>query len=265
MFGKSFFLKPRERSMDNLAMQILLPLSDNNSFSQILAENFPGFYIDIFESPRLKKSWRIEKKRNRYSLIVPSVFKDAPDNIKTALLKWAEILISNKFDRKKSSISTKKQIKDLEALIYEFIRGEIGAINRRTFSYPQIKFKETRGKNYDLREIFETINKEYFNSEMESYLRWGKANSRTSYHTICNDEKGNSFHLITIAGIYNLREIPSFAIESVMYHEMLHIAFPPIGVGIRRNVHHSKFREMEREFHHYKEWKDWQNRSRKKR
>lgn len=247
-------------------MQKTLPVTKNKSFEQILADDFSGFYIDVLLNKRMKKGWRIERKRNKYSLIVPSIFVYAPDKIKIALLKWAQILVSNKFSRKKGGISAKKEIKNLEAEIYNFLKAETGAvIGRRTILYPRKKFANTQGNEYNLHKIFEKINNECFNGEMECFLRWGKEKSRTSYHTICNDENGKPFHLITIAGIYNEKKIPDYAIESVMYHEMLHIAFPPIEVGIKRNVHHKKFREMERDFQHFEKWKKWQNEYRFKR
>jgi len=267
LFGKSFFLRglSEERFfMGNLAMQKTLPLTDNKSFEHILENKFSGLDICIISRPRMKKGWRIERKWGRYLLIIPSVFINAPDDIKIALLKWAQILISNRFSRKNNSASTKKSIKDLENIIYAYLRAEFGETNgRRTFSSPQIRFKNTIGVKYDLRKIFDKINNEYFNGTIDCFLRWGKEKSRTSYHAICNDENGKSFNLITIAGVYNQKKTPEFAIESVMYHEMLHIAFPPIETGTKRNVHHIRFRQMERQFPHYEEWKNWQNSKKK--
>lgn len=252
--------------MDNLAMQKTLPITENDSFENILTNKFPEFNIDILLNKRMKKGWRIERKRNKYSLIVPSIFVYAPNEIKIALIKWAQILVSNKFSRKKGGISAKKQIKDLENEIYNFLKTETGTIlGRRTILFPQKKFAETQGNKHNLRDFFEKLNNEHFSGDMECFLRWGKEKSRTSYHTICNDENGNSFHLITIAGVYNQKDTPEFALESVMYHEMLHIAFPPIEIGTKRNVHHKKFREMERDFYHYQKWKNWQSKIRTRR
>ena len=243
-------------------MQKTLPLTDSNSFEYFLENDFSGLNLNVFVRPRLEKSWRIERKRDKYSLIIPQIFVYAPDDIKISLLKWSQILVSNKFSKKKAAASIKKQIKDLESKIYGFLKAEIGGdtLKRRTFRYPYIKFANTQGEKYDLREVFDEINKEHFGSGMpEVFLRWGREKGRTSYHAICNDHNRKPFHLITIAGVYNTKRIPRFAIEAVMYHEMLHIAFPPIEVGTKRNIHHKKFCEMEREFPHYNKWKIWQN------
>lgn len=85
----------------------------------------------------------------------------------------------------------------------------------------------------------------------------GQYGSKTSYHSLFNDEIGATHHLITIAGIYNHPAIPQYAIESVLYHEMLHIDCPPIEGKTRRNVHHKEFRRRERLFDHYDRWQNW--------
>jgi hypothetical protein len=243
--------------MENMAMQTILPIHKETSFAQILCE-FKDLDIRIFASGRLKRTWRIERKINKYSLVIPKSFLDASDDMKRTLLMWAQLLIKNKLNRKNADISVKKQIKNYENEIYAFIKKELGLDNKKIIVSPQTKFRYTDGHKFDLSEIFSKLNKKYFNGELECFLRWGKAGSRTSYHTICNDENGEPFHLITIAGMYNLLTIPDFAIESVMYHEMLHIAYPPKISGTQRNVHHKQFREKERQFPYYEKWKTWQ-------
>jgi hypothetical protein len=250
--------------MNNLAMQNMFTFTENSSFVQILKNGFSDLDISVFVSAKLKKSWRIEKKKNKYSLVIPSIFVDSPNEIKTALLKWVHLLISNRFSRKKAETPVKNQIKELENIIYDFLKTEHGLDRRRTIVSPEKKFKETKGKIFDLKEVFYKINDEYFNGELKCFLRWGKEKSRTSYHTVCTDEYKNVFHLITIAGIYNQKDVPYFAVEAVMYHEMLHIVFPPIVLDTRRNVHHKLFRNMEKSFPYYKEWKNWQNKIRYK-
>jgi hypothetical protein len=246
--------------MTNLAMQTTLPLTENNSFAKILENEFPDLNINIFVSARLK-TWRIERdgyKKNRYSLKIPCVLLNADDKIKTALLKWAYIIVSNQFSRKKAKISVKKQIKDLENLIYDYLKNETNIDLRRRHFNSKEKFKNTKGVKFDLSDVFNKINNDFFNGDLDCFLRWGRGKSKTSYHTVCVDENGNSFHLITIAGSYNRKSTPDFAIEAVMYHEMLHIAIPPINTNIKRSVHHRQFREMEKQFPYYKEWKAWQ-------
>ena len=238
-------------------MQIKLPILNNNCFAQIL-NDFADLDITVLANKRLKKTWRLEKKRDKYSLIIPYLFVDAPDEIKRTILRWAQIIIKQKFNRRHASISVKKQIKELEKEIYAYTKKEFGLEEKRVVVAPQKKFRYTDGKKFDLNDVFNKLNDEYFQGSLKCFFRWGRNGSRTSYHTICCDEHGTPFHLITIAGLYNLLTVPDFAIESVMYHEMLHIAYPPKIAGIQRSIHHKIFREKEREFIHYEKWKEWQ-------
>ena len=63
--------------------------------------------------------------------------------------------------------------------------------------------------------------------------------------------------MITIAGIYNDPTVPRFAIESIMFHEMLHIAIPPFQKNGRNVIHGSAFRQAEKTFPHYHTWRQW--------
>jgi len=246
--------------MVNLAMQETLPFTETRSFARIMADEFSDLNLNlcIFASPRLKKKWRIQKRGRGYLLTIPNVFLSADDEFKIAMLKWVQIIIANKFSKKNASSDAKKQIKSFENTLHDFLREKFGT-SRRKYLRPNEKFKNTQGVVFNLREIFDKINSDFFNGDLVCCLRWGKEKSRTSYHEICNDENSNPFHLITIAGFYNQKNIPDFAIEALMYHEMLHIAIPPINTGEKkRSVHHRQFREMEKQFPHYKKWKDWQ-------
>ena len=64
--------------------------------------------------------------------------------------------------------------------------------------------------------------------------------------------------IITIAGIYNLPEIPEFAVRSVIFHEMLHIAVPPIIKNGRRVVHGTAFKTAEKRNPDLVKWIFWE-------
>jgi hypothetical protein len=106
--------------------------------------------------------------------------------------------------------------------------------------------------------VFDHINARYYDSSLRSYVRWGERASITSYQTARDAPDGSRYNLITIAGAYNHPSVPRYAIEGIMYHEMLHIAIPPVVSGGRRTVHGREFRRAERRFEHFREWCSWQ-------
>ncbi|NLE01045.1 MAG: hypothetical protein GX640_14350, partial [Fibrobacter sp.] len=71
-------------------------------------------------------------------------------------------------------------------------------------------------------------------------------------------------HLITIAGVYNHPDVPLFAIEAVMYHEMLHIAVPPFKKNGRFVIHGPEFKARERQYASYEKWHEWERSSLRK-
>lgn len=65
-------------------------------------------------------------------------------------------------------------------------------------------------------------------------------------------------NIIKINPILDDVTIPTYFIEYIVYHEMLHAVYPPIYGGGKRYIHHKKFVEMEKQFSEYREAKAWE-------
>lgn len=237
-------------------MQTRIPIFSDSSFSDLL-EEMGIKNLNIKKNNRLKKSWRIEKAGTHYTLSLPETLINAPQEIKEEILFWTQTMVSAKLEKRKLKAEARKNNLQRERLIFEYMIKEGEIARFKTYKNHEQKFRDASGVCFDLEELFDKINKEWFNSSLKSYLRWGKYGSRTSYHSLFHDEKGNTHDLITIAGLYNHPAVPQYAVESVLYHEMLHIALPPIESELRRNVHHREFREAEKQFIHYTKWQKW--------
>jgi hypothetical protein len=55
--------------------------------------------------------------------------------------------------------------------------------------------------------------------------------------------------------------VPRFAIEGILFHEMLHIAYPPVIRDGRNVIHGPKFKQNERSFPQHKDWVEWEKTS----
>lgn len=241
-------------------MQTTLPFistdSPTSSFEELLYLADEKAIVVEF-SQRMKKSWKITQRGKLHTVTIPRQFEHSPAETKKAMIEWAQIFISAKLSRKKLSPKQRERISFLEQSLWTYLHGEKRAVQLRTFAMPHEKFKHCFGSKYDLKVLFDALNERYFEGRLESFLRWGQHASKTSYHTIISDEKGIPHHLITIAGLYNHPSIPQYAIDGVLYHEMLHIACPPRNGKVRRNVHHREFRLREKEYEHYSKWQNW--------
>ena len=237
---------------ENTCMQLELDFSPPVPFeSLLLSRNIHN--VTVTTSKRLRRSWhgKWEKHNNALFLTVPIGIADAPHLVKNALIDWVLLLSKTPKDLRNSKLEKKK----LEQLIFNYFK-ENGLAKPRASRFDPSLFI-TQGRIYDLRDVFNRVNKEYFNSEIISYVRWGQ-NRYRSYQMNQHDAYGNRFSIITIASVYNKRFVPDFAIDGIMYHEMLHIAVPPMKRQFRNIIHGAEFKRREQLYKYYSEWTSWE-------
>jgi hypothetical protein len=105
------------------------------------------------------------------------------------------------------------------------------------------------GRFYDLQDLFDTVNKAYFDGRLTSpRLLWSER--------IPSVEFG---HYEPVADTIRLSRrldsaaVPRFVVEHVMHHELLHRVLGSEARGGKRLYHSPKFRRAEREFARYRE------------
>jgi hypothetical protein len=109
-----------------------------------------------------------------------------------------------------------------------------------------------KGEHFDLEEIFERMNAEYFDGMLgRPQLGWSRGSSRSMLGHF-----DPSHNAIIISRIFDRKTVPALALEYVMYHEMLHLRFPVDHTGARRRVHTKEFREAEKKFPNLKAAKE---------
>ena len=109
-----------------------------------------------------------------------------------------------------------------------------------------------RGEVHDLQEIFERLNRQFFNGLLgRPLLGWSRRASRAMLGHF-----DPSHNAIVISRIFDRPLTPPAALEYVMFHEMLHLRYPVDHSGSRRRVHTREFREAEKAFPGLKEAKE---------
>jgi hypothetical protein len=109
-----------------------------------------------------------------------------------------------------------------------------------------------RGEHYDLNEIFDRLNAEYFGGMLgRPEMGWSRGASRSMLGHF-----DPSHNAIVISRIFDRPDVPSLALEYVVFHEMLHLRYPVDHNGARRRVHTREFREAEKQFPRLKEAKE---------
>lgn len=100
------------------------------------------------------------------------------------------------------------------------------------------------GSTYDLEEVFEDLNRRFFHGLLaRPRLTWsrGHARNRLGHY----DPAHNA---IVISRAFDREQVPRYAIEYIVYHEMLHLKHPVKLNGSRRCVHSREFLAEEKLF-----------------
>lgn len=171
---------------------------------------------------------------------IADVLEESPAHVAEAL---AHILLSKLFRRPIASIY---QIRYRQWLNRQDVRDKVHQVRqergRKVVTSP-------KGENYDLEEIFQELNRSYFEGKMtQPSLGWSRNRSRTRLGHF-----DPSHHMIVISRIMDAIDAPRVILEYVMYHEMLHLLHPEELCGNRRRIHTPEFRAAERKFPDFKE------------
>lgn len=105
-----------------------------------------------------------------------------------------------------------------------------------------------RGGTHDLTLIFHKLNREYFNALLPRIrIGYSREKSRSLW-----GHHDSAHETIVINRMLDSPRVPGYAIENIVYHEMLHHVVPiEFGKTGRRIVHSRRFREAEKLFKEY--------------
>lgn len=115
------------------------------------------------------------------------------------------------------------------------------------------------GQHYNLKEIFDRLNEEYFDKQLSLSISWFGNSERSAKRRRLLGSYCHSEQLVKIHRLLDHPHFPPYFISFIVYHEMLHHALPPIkGRRGRRQIHHGEFKMRERQFRDYALAQSWQ-------
>jgi len=101
-----------------------------------------------------------------------------------------------------------------------------------------------RGFMYDLDQIFEDLNQRFFYGLLaRPQMTWSRVRARNSLAHY--DPAHNA---IVVSRVFDHPQVPRYAVEYIVYHEMLHLKHPVKLRGSRRCVHGPEFQAEEKLF-----------------
>jgi hypothetical protein len=140
-------------------------------------------------------------------------------------------------------------------LIRQFISDNVHTIKRKP---PRKIIMQPQGKHYDLLQMYNAINAEYFMGNVAADITWGawKPKRAAARRTLGS----YSYHsnTIRINPLLDSKRVPKYFLELIVYHEMLHA---DIGIDKgekRRSIHSREFKRREKLFKHYERAIEWE-------
>ena len=110
-----------------------------------------------------------------------------------------------------------------------------------------------QGRVYNLDQIFDELNGQFFFGLLaRPQMTWSRAHARNSLAHY--DPAHNA---IVVSRVFDQARVPRYAIDYIVYHEMLHLKHPVKLRGSRRCVHGPEFQAEEKLFPHLEEAKSF--------
>ncbi|HEY6263948.1 MAG TPA: hypothetical protein VIW93_04030 [Candidatus Acidoferrum sp.] len=117
-------------------------------------------------------------------------------------------------------------------------------MNRMRRGRVRLAATNPRGEHFDLEKLFDHLNADYFGGNLQRpHIGWSVKNWRRQFG--CYDPGPNQ---ILLNRRMDRPGVPQFAVEYVLFHEMLHVKHPTRRSGCSLVSHSREFREEEKRF-----------------
>ena len=195
--------------------------------------SLPELKIEFFAFTNVNNTIRL--RNGRLLVRLSDLLEGAPE---TVLRSIAHILLAKMYRR---------PVNRAHAARY---RKYVGSheIVRKAHLVRQIRgrkrLRSARGFFYDLDAVFEDLNARFFHGLMaRPLMSWSQLRTR---HILGHYDPAHN--AIIISRIFDHPSVPSYVLEYIVYHEMLHLKHPVKLRGSRRCVHSAEFQAEEKLF-----------------
>jgi predicted metal-dependent hydrolase len=147
----------------------------------------------------------------------------------------------------------------------EFIDAHQGQLPPRAARAPRPQRIVEPGQHYHLGQLFERLNGRYFTAKIQARITWGRMARRSGRPRRHRSLKLGSYsvedRLIRIHPTLDQPFVPSYFVEWIIYHEMLHQKHPIPIIDGRHRYHTPEFLAEERLFDEYERAHLWERRN----
>ena len=177
----------------------------------------------------------IRLREGQIFVSLSDLLEGAPESVIRAI---AHILLAKLY---------KKPIDAAQSLRYKRFASS-AAVTRQTevirHTRGSKRFSGPEGRFFNLDEVFDTLNMRFFGGLLgRPELTWSEHHAKRSL-----GHYDAAHNTIVVSRVFDRPSSPRYAIEYLLYHEMLHLKHPVKMRGLRRCVHSAAFKAEEAQF-----------------
>jgi len=180
----------------------------------------------------------IRRKGSAWVIRISDHCRHAPRNVLEAIVN----ILASKVMRRKPS---QKYLNTYE--LFRKTPWVTAAVRERRLHKGRKHMASEKGTYYSLREIYQELNRDYFNNQIEiRRIGWGlrKSRERLGHYDPVH-------HSITLSPLLDTPRVPKYVVRYIVYHEMLHAVFEDNPSSGYRRHHPAEFRRAERSYPDY--------------
>jgi predicted metal-dependent hydrolase len=200
----------------------------------------PELGVEFFAFANINNTIRL--REGRLFVRLSDLLEGAPDAVLRAI---AHILLAKIY---------RKPIERAHATRYRrYISGH--DISNKAHLVRQMRgrkrIESAQGRTYNLEDIFESLNQRFFYGLLaRPQMTWSRDHARNRL-----GHYDPAHNAIVVSRVFDHPRVPGYAVEYIVYHEMLHLKHPVKLRGSRRCVHSTEFQAEEKLFPHLDEAK----------
>lgn len=193
----------------------------------------PELQVEFFAFASVNNTIRL--RQGKVLVRISDLLQGAPDDVLHAI---AHILLAKLY---------RKEIETRHATRYRRYLGRQD-VSSKAHLLRQARGRKTllspQGRHFDLEAVFDDLNVRFFYGLLaRPLMTWSRHASRQNL-----GHYDPAHNTIVISRIFDRATMPKYAIEYLVYHEMLHLKHPVRLNGSRRCVHPRAFQEEEKLF-----------------
>jgi len=193
----------------------------------------PEFQAAFFPFANLNNTIRL--RQGRVLVRLSDLLESAPDDVLYAI---AHILLA-KLYRKPMDRACEHRFRQYVT------RKDVSAMAHRVRQVRGRKrIASAQGRVYDLDAVFDELNTRFFHGLLaRPQMTWSRDHARNAL-----GHYDPAHNAIVVSRIFDRPQVPRYAVEYLVYHEMLHLKHPVRRRGTRRCVHSREFQADEKLF-----------------